>query len=253
LLRVNSLNIGYRADNLLIKNAEFEIHRGEFVALIGRNGTGKTTLLKTLIRHLKPINGDCYVDNEHLNSISNQELAKLISIVNTERIRVSYLKVSELLALGRFPHTNFMGKLSEKDIQIIEKTINDLNIQHLKEKQLTELSDGELQKVLIGRAIIQDTPVIMLDEPTTHLDLINRFQTFKLLKKLCEKQNKAILLSTHEIELAFNLADKIIYLNEEQELVIARTAEFITGDYINSTFEGDGITFDKEQKRFRYK
>ena len=250
MLEVRDLNIGF-GKPLLEREVSFFINKG-FTALIGRNGTGKTTFLKTISGHLKPLNGGCYLNNQSIHHISAELLATQVSIVNTERIRLSYLKVKELLALGRFPHTNFLGKLTSKDKDIIQRVIKDLSIEHLQEKNLHELSDGELQKILIGRAIVQDTPIVLLDEPTTHLDLVNRYQIFKLLKSLADEYNKIILLSTHEIELALQVADNLILINKKGELITAPKNDFIQNDFINKAFSLKGITFDNEALRFRF-
>ncbi|MGB0863561.1 MAG: ABC transporter ATP-binding protein, partial [Saprospiraceae bacterium] len=219
MLRVERLNIGYQS-GLLKETVDFEIQSG-FTALIGRNGTGKTTFLKTISGHLKPLTGICKLDGVDIYSLSTQQLATKISIVNTEKIRLSYLKVHELLALGRFPYTNFIGQLSDDDEAVINKIVQRLQIEHLLNKYLESLSDGELQKIMIARAIVQDTPIVILDEPTTHLDLVNRYQIFQLLKSLSQELNKIILLSTHEIELALQLADNVILINEKSELIAA--------------------------------
>jgi iron complex transport system ATP-binding protein len=250
MLRVEGLNIGYQK-GLLKESVDFKIQSG-FTALIGRNGTGKTTFLKTISGHLKPINGHCFLKDVDIYSLSAQQLATQISIVNTEKIRLSYLKVSELLALGRFPYTNFIGQLSAKDEAIIGSIVQKLNLERLLDKYLQALSDGELQKVMIARAIVQDTPIVILDEPATHLDLVNRYQIFQLLKSLSKELNKVILLSTHEIELALQLADNIILINEKEELIAATLEDFIQGNHIQNAFHQAGISFDSKTLRFKF-
>lgn len=250
MLRVEGLNIGYQK-GLLKKAVGFEIQSG-FTALIGRNGTGKTTFLKTISGHLKPLNGNCFLKDIDIYSLSAQQLATQISIVNTEKIRLSYLKVSELLALGRFPYTNFIGQLSAKDEAVIDNIVQKLKIEHLLDKYLQSLSDGELQKIMIARAIVQDTPIVILDEPTTHLDLVNRYQIFQLLKSLSKELNKVILLSTHEIELALQLADNIILINEKEELIAVTLEDFIQGNHIQNAFRQAGISFDSKTLRFKF-
>lgn len=261
---VQEVEVGYQRQAIL-SEINFELVAGELVALLGRNGTGKTTLLKTISGHLPPISGNCWVNKQNIHRISNRELARQISIVNTERFRMPHFKVMDLLELGRFPHTNFIGKLATKDLQIINNTIQEIDIEHLIHKNLNQLSDGELQKVLIARAIVQDTPFIFLDEPTTHLDLINRYQIFQLLKNLARKHHKTILLSTHEVEIALQLADKILLISPKtspksqkkaKQLIVASPSELIQSNAIQTAFINDvdnqraGISFDSAARRF---
>ena len=248
MLKVQNLSIGYQQP--LIENLDFDLQQANLVAIIGRNGTGKTTLLKTLIGFQKAINGAIFIESQPMTGYSSQQLAKKISIVNTERIRLNYFSVSDFVALGRFPYTNFIGQLSDTDKSLIHQTIQSLAIQHLIHKDLTELSDGELQKVLIARALVQNTPIILLDEPTTHLDLVNRFHIFQLLKKLATQ--KLILLSTHEIELALDLADQIILIGDHQQVKIGTPKHMIEKGWIAATFQQKGVTFDPTIRRFKY-
>jgi iron complex transport system ATP-binding protein len=250
MLKVQNLSIGYHTP--LIKDIHFDIKAGELVAILGRNGAGKTTLLKTLTGFLKPLNGNILIQQQDFKSLSASALAKKISIVNTERIRMNYFSVQDFLELGRFPHTNFIGKLEATDIEVVQQVIEWLKIEPLISKYLNQLSDGELQKVLIGRALVQDTPIILLDEPTTHLDLVNRFQIFKLLQQLCKTTQKAIILSTHEVELALDLADKIILMDENHQLKVASKATILQNDWIAKTFQQEGVFFDSQTRRFRY-
>ncbi len=252
MLKVQDLSIGYNKDLPLIENINFNIKKGELVAILGRNGTGKTTLLKTITGFLKPISGNAFIDGAAITALKASDLAVKVSIVNTERIRMNYFSVRDFLALGRFPYTNMIGQLKDEDEKIINDVIDWLKIELLCPKYLNQLSDGELQKVLIARALVQDTPIILLDEPTTHLDLVNRFQIFKLLQRLCHKMNKTIILSTHEVELALDLADSIILIDENRELKVATKQKFLENDWISNAFQQEGVVFDNETRRFKY-
>lgn len=196
------------------------------------------------------LEGNVFIENQLTSQISPQQLARKISIVNTERVRMNYFLVSDFIGLGRFPYTNFIGQMSDTDKTIIYDTIQALSIEHLITKYLSQLSDGELQKVLIARALVQDTPIVLLDEPTTHLDLVNRFHIFQLLKKLTV--NKLIVLSTHEVELALDLADYIILIDKTEQIKVGTPQEFIDNRWIEMAFEQEGVVFDKEIRRFRY-
>lgn len=248
MLKVQNLSIGYGKP--LMENISFELSTGSLVAILGRNGTGKTTLLKTLMGFIPTLKGNIFIENQPVSQISSQQLAHKISIVNTERIRMNYFLVSDFIGLGRFPYTNFIGKLSDADKTIINDTVQALSIEDLTMKYLTQLSDGELQKVLIARALVQDTPIVLLDEPTTHLDLVNRFHIFQLLKKLTT--DKLIVLSTHEVELALDLADYIILIDKTEQIKVGTPQEFIDNSWIEMAFEQEGVVFDKKVRRFRY-
>lgn len=248
MLKVQNLSIGY--GQALMKNISFELSKGSLVAILGRNGTGKTTLLKTLMGFIAALDGDILIEHQPTAQISTQQLARKISIVNTERIRMNYFLVSDFIGLGRFPYTNFIGQLSDTDKNIIENTVQVLSIEHLTSKYLSQLSDGELQKVLIARALVQNTPIVLLDEPTTHLDLVNRFNIFQLLKKLTT--DKLIVLSTHEVELALDLADYIILMDKTEPIKVGTSQEFIDKRWIETAFTQEGVVFDKDIRRFRY-
>ena len=252
MLKVQNLSTGYNSHSALIENINFDIKKGELVAILGRNGTGKTTLLKTITGFLKPIKGNVFIEHEDITTLKASDLALKISIVNTERIRMNYFSVRDFLALGRFPYTNIIGQLKAEDEKIINDVIDWLKIETLCPKYLTQLSDGELQKVLIARALVQDTPIILLDEPTTHLDLVNRFQIFKLLQRLCHQMNKTIILSTHEVELALDLADSIILIDESKKLKAAKKQQFLENDWISNAFQQEEVIFDNQTRRFKY-
>lgn len=253
MFEAKQLSIGYANKKTILSDLNFELNTGELVAIIGRNGAGKTTLLKTLTQALPPLAGQVWLGGKAAKSYTTQALAKKISIVNTERIRIPYLAVSDFLALGRFPHTNFRGQLQTHDKVVIASAIQAISLQDLLPKNLEELSDGELQKVLIARALVQDTPIILLDEPTTHLDLIHRFQVLRLLKKLTLSSKKTIVFSTHEVELALDLADKIMLITKDSQLVIDTPKALIEGGHIHRNFEQEGVFFDTDILRFRYK
>lgn len=252
MLKIQNLSIGYNMRSPIIENINFNIGKGELVTILGRNGTGKTTLLKTITGFLKPINGHVLIQDEDITTLKTTALALKLSIVNTERIRMNYFSVQDFLALGRFPYTNIIGQLKEEDEKVINDVVSWLQIESLCSKYLNQLSDGELQKVLIARALVQDTPIILLDEPTTHLDLVNRFQIFKLLQRLCHSMNKTIILSTHEVELALDLADNIILIDENRQLKAASKQTFLEKNWIGNAFKQEGVVFDNETRRFKY-
>jgi iron complex transport system ATP-binding protein len=177
------------------------------------------------------------------------ELAQNLSLVLTEKLPPSNLTVFELVALGRQPYTNWLGKLSEDDLIHINKAIELTQIEHLSDKKHFEISDGQLQKVLVARALSQDTPLIILDEPTTHLDLFHKVSLFKLLKKLASETDKCILFSTHDVDLAIQLSDEIIVMTEDF-IVQDEPCNLISKGIFNQLFNDTTITFDSEKGKF---
>ncbi len=209
MLRVEQLKAGYGLVPVF-HEVSFEIPMGKLVVLLGRNGTGKSTLLRCL-SNLKPYNsGDIFIKNNSIKKYPANELAKQLSLVTTERITLGYLKVFELLQTGRHPHTGFLGRISEEDKNYIHKIAAKTGVDLLLYKNMDQLSDGERQKVMITRALVQDTPIILMDEPVAHLDLVNRKEIFDLLKLQTSNNNKIILMATHELHLALEYADEVL-------------------------------------------
>ena len=195
------------------------------------------------------MSGTVLLNNKNISSYQSIDLAQNLSLVLTEKLPPSNLSVFELIALGRQPYTNWLGKLSAEDLDKINDAISLTHTEHLIDKKNYEISDGQLQIVLIARAIAQDTAVIILDEPTTHLDLHHKVSVFKLLKKLSQETNKSILFSTHDIDLAIQVSDEMIVMTEssvEQD----QPCNLITKGVFNSLFKDSSITFDGEKGKF---
>lgn len=227
-----------------------EIRQGELVGLIGVNGVGKSTLLRSLSGVQTMLEGAVSILNTSLNDISPDELAQTISVVLTEQPISKNLSVTELIALGRQPYTNWIGTLSRLDKEKITEAISLVDINLLKDKRCFELSDGQLQKVLIARALAQDTPLIILDEPTTHLDMYHQAYVLKLLKKLTTETSKSILFATHEINLALQLCDKLIVMTKDT-VVTGTPDELINEKVLSTIFPADLIYFDKNSISFK--
>ncbi|MBI2279616.1 MAG: ABC transporter ATP-binding protein [Bacteroidetes bacterium] len=214
LIHISGLTIGYNKCTV-VKNMTTSFNSGELICIIGRNGEGKSTLIKTLCRLIPPISGSISVKNNDLFKLADKDFANLISVVLTSKITITNISVKEFVAFGRYPYTNWLGKLTEEDEIQVETAVEMCGINSLTNRDFSSLSDGEKQKVNIARAIAQNTPIIILDEPTAHLDLVNNMEIFKLLKVLANDYNKTIIFSTHYIELALQLADKICLVNNE--------------------------------------
>jgi len=255
VLKSENLSIGYKRKKevqIVASNINLEINQGELVAVIGVNGAGKSTLLKTLSGIIQTIDGVVFISGKSLKKTSPDILAKDISLVLTEQLLSKNLSVVELVALGRQPYTNWIGKLSTNDLKKVMDAIRLVNIQDIKNKKCHELSDGQFQKVLIARALAQDTSLIILDEPTTHLDLYHKAYVLKLLKQLSKETNKAILFASHEINLALQLCDKLLIIKEKKAL-FGTPEELIENNVLNDLFPEHLIRFDKDSSSFKIK
>jgi len=213
---------------------------------------GKSTLLRSLSGVQEILNGEVFINGALLKKLSSQQLAEQISVVLTEQPISKNLSVFELIALGRQPYTNWIGTLSSNDISQIKQAIKLVDIETIQYKKCYELSDGQLQKALIARALAQDTPLVILDEPTTHLDIYHQAYVLKLLKSLSLQTKKSILFSTHEINLALQLCDRII-LMEKNNVTIGSPSELIENDVFSNLFPSDLIVFDKISNSFKIK
>ena len=219
---------------------------------MGVNGIGKSTLLRTLGNFQPKIDGTIEVGNKQLEHFKPLELASRISVVLTEPIASKNLIVKELIALGRQPYTNWIGKLSKEDIYKIDEAIQLLELTDLQNKKCFELSDGQLQRVLIARALAQDTAIILLDEPTTHLDLYHKVQILKSLKSIAYQTKKTILFTSHEIEMAIQLCDQMLILDGQQNS-FDKPSKLIENKNFERLFPSDTVMFDAFTGAFKIK
>jgi iron complex transport system ATP-binding protein len=255
VLETKDLKIGYRKkhqETVIASGIEVNVKEGELVAVIGVNGVGKSTFLRTLSGIQPALQGNILIQGEDRHLFSSQKLATLISLVLTEQPLSKNLSVAELVALGRQPYTNWIGSLTTVDRQKVIKALQLVSIEHIQNKKCYELSDGQLQKVLIARALAQDTPIMILDEPTSHLDMYHKAQVLKLLKQLSSQTKKAVLFATHEINLALELCDRIILMKPEGVEEGSPTA-LIQKKAFESIFPADLIFFDSASRSFRIK
>lgn len=251
-LSTHGLEIGYFSKGKkipIVSNIDFELKKGSLVGLVGANGIGKSTLLRTLSGMQPKLEGKIAVNNKDLASFAPLELATQLSVVLTEAPASRNLSVLELVSLGRQPYTNSFGILSEEDKEVIEYALNISETMKLANRKCYELSDGQLQRAVIARALAQDTDIIILDEPTTHLDLYHRAYVLKLLKRLSAENGKTILFSTHEIDLAIQLADFMVVLDDSNTYV-GEPCELIEAGRFDNLFPADTIHFDPKNGRF---
>ena len=226
-LTAEKLSIGYGEDKIIFPTISFAAGEGEMIALLGVNGIGKSTLLRTISGLQKSVGGTISVEGKPLETLSVQEKAKLISIVLTERIFVDNISVKEFVALGRSPYTGWLGNLSPEDVNELEKVMDVMHLEKLQHKLFNQISDGEKQKALIARALCQQTPVIILDEPTAFLDFRNKKEILELLASVSHDLKKTVILSTHDIEASLEHCSKCWVMTEDKKFVeISRSENF---------------------------
>ncbi len=236
----------------MARNLDLCIESSSVICLLGQNGIGKSTLLRTLSRMQPALEGDILLDDVSIYASTRNELAKKIGLVLTERIPQSNLTVYELVALGRQPYTNWIGRMNEEDKVLVRKALQGVQLEELAGMRCDELSDGQLQRAMICRAVAQDTQLILLDEPTAHLDIQHKIETFHLLQKLAKDLGKSVLISTHEVQLATQMADKLWLMNAEG-IISGSPEDLIAQGKINELFDRSTIHFDKETRQFRFK
>jgi iron complex transport system ATP-binding protein len=255
-IELQDLTIGYRKGNIQLKILEklsARLHKGEMVCLVGENGVGKSTLLRTISGVQQPLSGKVLINQRPLEEISSMDLARTISLVLTDRIYAGNLSVKELVALGRYPYTNWLGKLRKEDHQKIDWALEITGTKYLEDQLISELSDGQFQKTLIARALAQDSDMIILDEPTAHLDIVNKITILKLLKDLASNTGKSILMATHELELSLQVADFIWMAYSKEKMIIGTPEDLIINGSFNRMIDHDAIHFDDLHGRFRIK
>ena len=248
-INIEQLSIGYK-NTTVATNINFELQPKELCAIIGVNGIGKSTLLRTLANLQAKIKGQISIKEKTLESYTASNFAKETSIVLTEAIATKNLTVMELIALGRQPYTNWLGSLKAEDQKYIRESISSFKLDDLKEKKCHELSDGQLQRVLIAKAMAQDTSLILLDEPTTHLDLYHKVKILKLLQQLSHDNEKTIIFTTHEIDLAIQLCDKILILDGLKN-PFGTPTELIKKGCFNTLFPDKIVHFDTKTGSFK--
>ncbi len=241
------LTVGYtnRHDgfNILLENLNLKLKAGELVCFMGQNGIGKSTLIRTLAGLQRPLSGTIKFNNLDSKTIKSSAdgLPHHLAVVLTDRITAVNMTVSDVVSFGRYPYLGWAARLSTEDIQIIKETLKETRIEHLKDKKLHELSDGQIQMVMIARAVIQDTPIILLDEPTAHLDLNNRLEIMNLLRRLAHNYGKAILASTHELDLALQTADLIWLAGQDKKIITGIPEDLVLDGTFDFIFQFKGF------------
>ena len=253
-IKVTGLDIGYsdrKHTTVITHDINASLYSRELTCLLGPNGAGKSTLLKTLTAFLPPLKGEILIRERPLDDYSESELSKIIGVVLTERLNINNMSVDELVGMGRSPYTGFWGHMSADDRLIVEESIALVGIEGLRGRMVQTLSDGERQKVMIAKALAQETPVIFLDEPTAFLDYPSKVEIMQLLQTLSRERNKTVFLSTHDLELALQIADKVWLLDKPHGVTIGTPEDLALKGEMTKYFHKDGVTFDIESGLFK--
>lgn len=255
LLSATDLCIGYRnngASLQLHQHLDFSLRRGELISLCGQNGAGKSTLLRTIANLQPPLSGEIEVLGKPMKSYSEKELSQAITVVLTDRAHTGGLTVKEVVALGRQPYTGFFGRLSKEDKTLVDSAVESVGMTGKEEVYMSELSDGERQKVMIAKSLVQECPIVILDEPTAFLDVASRIEITQLLHDIAHQQDRAVLLSTHDLEQALRLSDQL-WLLTKNGLQTGTPEDLVSNHQIDTLFEGRNVFFDDKTWTFRSK
>ena len=242
MIELCDFSIGY-AEKRLLDKVDASFKRGQLTALIGRNGTGKSTLLRAIAGLNHNYCGKILLDGHCIANMRTPEKARQLAFVTTERTRIANLRCEDVVAIGRAPYTNWIGKMQEVDKEIVMRSLASVGMEAYAERTMDKMSDGECQRIMIARALAQDTPIILLDEPTSFLDMPNRYELCTLLARLAHEENKCILFSTHELDIALSLADAIALIDPPQ-LSYMPTEEMRRSGCIERLFRNNCVTFD---------
>ncbi|MCR4766311.1 MAG: ABC transporter ATP-binding protein [Bacteroidaceae bacterium] len=253
-IKIQNLSIGYTHKNnvkVVAKNITATIFSGELTCLLGANGVGKSTLLRTLSAFQPKLEGEIFIEGKEISGFTDKQLSHVISVVLTEKPDIRNMTVLELVGLGRSPYTGFWGTLTKEDEVVVKNAIQLVGIEDLQDRMIQTLSDGERQKVMIAKALAQETPVIYLDEPTAFLDYPSKVEMMQLLFRLSRETDKTIFLSTHDLELALQIADKLWLMDKQRGVRIGAPEDLSLDNSLGSYFARKGIVFDPEIGLFR--
>lgn len=251
MIKLNDITLSF-GSRKLIEHASAHFECGRMTALLGRNGTGKSTLLRAIASLGEVQGGAIEIGGRELSELSNADLARMVAFVNTERVSVEAMTAYDLVAVGRAPYTDWSGRLRGSDHEVIERSIRIAGVEHLADRYVDTLSDGECQRVMIAKALAQDTPAILLDEPTSYLDMPNRYELCTLLGRLAHDEGKCVLYSTHELDIALTLSDSIALVDTPQ-LLYMPTREMIASGSIERLFDSPYIRFDASTRSIHLK
>lgn len=251
-----NLTLGYQSGKSrkeVLQGINFKLFSGELTCLLGPNGVGKSTLIKAIMGRLPVWEGSLTVQGKPINQFTQKELAKNLAVVLTEPFIPGNMTVTQLVSLGRTPYLNWSGYLSELDKKAVCKAIEDTKIAYIQHERLSDLSDGQRQKAFIARALTQDAPIMVLDEPTAHLDLVNRYEIMQLLREISLQKGKSVLVITHDLDIALESSDKIWLMNCGEDLVKGLPEDLVISGKINQLFPQEKFEFNTQRGRVEIK
>ncbi|WP_032120984.1 ABC transporter ATP-binding protein [Clostridium amazonitimonense] len=235
-LNTEDLYVGYEK-KVVVKDVNIRLMKGENLCLLGPNGAGKTTILRTIAKLLNPIKGTVYIEGENIKDISNKGLSKKMSVVLTNKFNGGLMTVFDVVAMGRYPYTGFFGYLDKKDREKISEALKTVNAEDIEKCAFDELSDGQKQKVLVARALVQEPEVIVLDEPTTHLDIKHRLELIEILRNLTKEKGITVILSLHEIDMALKSCDKVALVNKGKIIAYGTPEDVVDEKIIEELYD----------------
>ena len=245
---IDNLNAGYH-EKTVVKGVNLEIKKGEIVSLIGPNGGGKSTLLKTISGELKPIGGTVTIDGNEIRDIPLKELAKKMSIVGTQRVNPEHMSTFDVVLSGRLPYSDGFGLFKDEDKDAAKRAADLMNLEEFLQKDFTSLSDGQKQRTLIARAICQEPEYLVMDEPTSYLDIRHRFELMNVIKKL-SKEGITVIMSIHELELAFSVSDRLILVRSDGKTKAEIPKDVLDGGLLQDLYGLTDEMFEKVKKQF---
>ncbi|MDR1576887.1 MAG: ABC transporter ATP-binding protein [Deltaproteobacteria bacterium] len=242
LLELKKITVGYRQP--VVSDLSLAFGRGLFVSLLGANGSGKTTLLRTISKHIKPLSGQAFINGQALDDIKPANLAKILSVVLTDRSSAPMLRSLEFVALGRHPHSDFLGRLSDRDLTVVESALAAVQGANLADRFVDELSDGERQKIVLARALAQEPTLLLLDEPTAHLDLRHRLEILAILRRLCRSRNLSVLAAVHDVESAAKVSDLTLTIKDGKLTAFGQPETILTPESVRELYSCPQANFD---------
>ena len=245
VLRCENLSVGHK-NKAVLADVNLVFEPSQFISLLGPNGAGKTTFLRTLSRHLTPISGRITIDGVDLASMRQSELAKVMSVVLTDKVTPPLFNSFQFVALGRYPHTDFLGRLTKKDNEVVQKALASVHALDLADREFTSLSDGERQKVLVARALAQEPKILLLDEPTAHLDLKHRIEVMAILRNLCAKEHITVISSLHDVDIAAKVSDKVALVKDGGITGWGHPEEVLGGTEVAQLYDFNTASFNRQ-------
>ena len=246
--QTKKMTVGYNGVPV-IRDIAVELEKGRILTLIGPNGAGKTTMIKSIAGQLELLGGTVFIDKQDMENISKKELAKKMSVLLTQKMQTELLTCEDVVATGRYPYTGRFGILSKEDLQLVEEAMESVHVRELKDRDFEKISDGQKQRVMLARALCQKPDILIMDEPTSYLDIRYKLEFMSALQKMARKESITVIVSLHELDLAERISDKIMCVKGEYVDRIGTPGEIFRKDYIRTLYDIREGTFDAEQGR----